>query len=55
MADALDLSKEKPETLRRYLGSGKDEFPFSYNRRPAPVPARRARAHPGPDLVEFVY
>jgi hypothetical protein len=33
MADALDLSKEKPETLRRYVGSGKDEFPFSYNRR----------------------
>jgi uncharacterized protein (DUF1501 family) len=33
MADALDLSKEKPETLRRYIGSGKDEFPFSYNRR----------------------
>ncbi|MBI3857218.1 MAG: DUF1501 domain-containing protein, partial [Planctomycetes bacterium] len=33
MADALDLSKEKPETLKRYLGSGKDEFPFSYNRR----------------------
>lgn len=33
MADALDLSKESPKTLRRYLGSGKDEFPFSYNRR----------------------
>jgi hypothetical protein len=33
MADALDLSKESPETLRRYVGSGKDEFPYSYNRR----------------------
>jgi len=33
MADALDLSKEKPQTLRRYIGSGKDEFPYSYNRR----------------------
>jgi len=33
MADALDVSKEKPETLRRYMGSGKDEFPFGYNRR----------------------
>jgi uncharacterized protein (DUF1501 family) len=33
MADALDLSKEKPETVRRYMGSGKDEFPFGYNKR----------------------
>jgi hypothetical protein len=33
MAEALDLSKEKPSTLRRYVGSGKDEFPYSYNRR----------------------
>jgi hypothetical protein len=33
MAEALDLSKEKPETWKRYMGSGKDEFPFSYNRK----------------------
>jgi hypothetical protein len=32
MADALDLGREKPETVKRYLGSGKDEFPYSYNR-----------------------